>query len=49
MDNDQHKFRFIPEVGRGCGFCNSEAECQAGVGPCEGEDTTGGSQPQADS
>ena len=27
----------------------SEAECQAGVGPCEGEDTTGGSQPQADS
>ncbi len=29
MDNDQHKFRFIPEVGRGCGFCNSEAECQA--------------------
>ncbi|MDE5963644.1 MAG: hypothetical protein K2G58_06450 [Alistipes sp.] len=30
MDNEQrHKFRFIPEVGRGCGFCNSEAECQA--------------------
>ncbi len=29
MNNDQHKFRFIPEVGRGCGFCNSEAECQA--------------------
>ena len=27
----------------------SEAECQAGVGPCEGEDTTGGSPPQADS
>ena len=27
----------------------SEAECQAGVGPCEGEDTPGGSQPQADS
>lgn len=30
MDNEQqHKFRFIPEVGRGCGFCNSGAECQA--------------------
>ncbi len=30
MDNEQrHTPRFIPEVGRGCGFCNSEAECQA--------------------
>ena len=30
MDNEQrHTLRFIPEVGRGCGFCNSEAECQA--------------------
>ena len=30
MDNEQsHKFRYTPEVGRGCGFCNSESECQA--------------------
>ncbi len=30
MDNEQrHTPRFNPEVGRGCGFCNSEAECQA--------------------
>ena len=29
MDNEQHKLRFIPEVGRGCGFCNSGSECQA--------------------
>ncbi len=30
MDNEQsHKLRYIPEVGRGCGFCNSESECQA--------------------
>ena len=30
MDNEQrHTLRFNPEVGRGCGFCNSEAECQA--------------------
>ncbi len=30
MDNERrHTPRFIPEVGRGCGFCNSESECQA--------------------
>ena len=27
MDNEKlHKVRFMPEVGRGCGFCNSETE-----------------------
>ncbi len=30
MDNEQpHKPRFTPVVGRGCGFCNSNAECEA--------------------
>ncbi len=35
MDSDKlHNLRFIPEIGRGCAFCNSGEECEARA--CDG-------------